>query len=79
VRFDCLSKFKKQPFAQEHFSSKPAKTTKFAIAKTLFKANTGQLPKTNTRAPKIFAVKPGRRAGSRSATSPTRRSRPRAR
>ena len=56
VRFDCLSKFKKQPFAQEHFSSKPAVTKKFAQAKTLFKANAGQLPKDNTRAPKIFVV-----------------------
>jgi purine-nucleoside phosphorylase len=58
VRFDCLSKFKKQPFAQAHYSSKPAKTTKFAAAKTLFKANAGQLPKDNTRPPKIFVVKP---------------------
>lgn len=58
VRFDCLSKFKKQPFAQEHFSSKSANTTKFTQAKTLFKANAGQLPKDNTRAPKIFVVKP---------------------
>ena len=58
VRFDCLSKFKKQPFAQEHFSSKSAKTTKFTQAKALFKANAGQLPKDNTRAPKIFVVKP---------------------
>lgn len=58
VRFDCLSKFKKQAFAQGHFSSEPAKTAKFAQAKTLFKANAGQLPKTNTRAPKIFVTKP---------------------
>jgi purine-nucleoside phosphorylase len=58
VRFDCQSKFKKQPFAQEHFSSKPAVRKKFAQAKTLFKANAGQLPKDNTRAPKIFVVKP---------------------
>jgi purine-nucleoside phosphorylase len=58
VRFDCLSKFKKQPFAQEHFSSKPAVKKKFAQAKTLFKANAGQLPKTNTRPPKIFVVAP---------------------
>jgi purine-nucleoside phosphorylase len=58
VRFDCLSKFKKQPFAQEHFSSRSAVTKKFAQAKTLFKANAGQLPKDNTRAPKIFVVKP---------------------
>ena len=59
VRFDCLSKFKKQPFAQEHFASNSAKTSKFATAKTLFKANAGQLPKDNSRLPKIFVVKPG--------------------
>ena len=58
VRFDCISKFKKEPFAQAHYSSKPARTSKFAAAKTLFKANAGQLPKTNTRPPKIFVVKP---------------------
>lgn len=58
VRFDCTAKFKKQPFAQAHYSSKSAKTTRFAQAKTLFKANSGQLPKDNTRAPKIVAVKP---------------------
>src|SRR6478735_5078168 len=58
VRFVCLSKFKKQPFAQEHFSSKPAVRKKFVQAKTLFKANSGQLPKDNTRAPKIFVTKP---------------------
>lgn len=58
VRFDCTAKFKKQPFAQAHYSSKSAKTTRFAQAKTLFKANSGQLPKENTRAPKIVAVKP---------------------
>ena len=64
VRFDCLSKFKKQPFAQAHYSSQPAKTTKFAAAKTLFKANAGQLPKTNARAPKIFVVKPSQMSSS---------------
>lgn len=58
VRFDCNAKFKKQPFAQAHYSSKSAKTTRFSQAKTLFKANSGRLPKDNTRAPKIVAVKP---------------------
>ncbi|TPQ33528.1 hypothetical protein C2U70_19035 [Bradyrhizobium guangdongense] len=58
VRFDCTAKFKKQPFAQAHYSSKSARTSRFAQAKTLFKANSGQLPKDNTRAPKIVAVKP---------------------
>jgi purine-nucleoside phosphorylase len=58
VRFDCTAKFKKQPFAQDHYSSAAAKKTKFAVAKTLFKANSGQLPKDNTRAPKIVPVGP---------------------
>ncbi|MEJ1970669.1 MAG: hypothetical protein WDN03_18885 [Rhizomicrobium sp.] len=58
VRFDCLSKFKKEPFAQEHYSSKPAATKYFAAAKTLFAANAGQLPKDNARPPKILRVAP---------------------
>jgi purine-nucleoside phosphorylase len=58
VRFDCTAKFKKQPFAQAHFSSVAAKSTKFAKAKALFKANSAQLPKANTRQPKIVKVAP---------------------
>jgi hypothetical protein len=58
VRFDCIAKFKKQPFAQAHYSSSPAKQGKFAVAKTLFKANAAQLPKDNTRPPKIVTVVP---------------------
>jgi purine-nucleoside phosphorylase len=58
VRFDCTAKFKKQPFAQAHFSSVAAKSTKFAQAKKLFKANSAQLPKDNTRQPKIVKVAP---------------------
>jgi nucleoside phosphorylase len=58
VRFDCLSKFKKEPFAQAHYSSVPAKTKFFRTAQSLFKANAGQLPKDNTRAPKIIQVGP---------------------
>jgi purine-nucleoside phosphorylase len=58
VRFDCISKFKKQPFAQAHYSSTAAKSTQFATAQSLFKANSAQLPKDNTRAPKIFRVAP---------------------
>jgi Phosphorylase superfamily len=58
VRFDCISKFKKQPFAQSHYTSTAAKSTKFAEAQTLFKANSAQLPKDNTRQPKIFRVTP---------------------
>ncbi len=56
VRFDCTAKFKSKPFAQFHYSSKPAKTTHFATARALFKVNAPQLPKDNTRLPKIFRV-----------------------
>jgi uridine phosphorylase len=59
VRFDCTAKFKKQPFAQAHFSSVAAKSTKFAQAKKLFKANSARLPPANTRQPKIVKVAPG--------------------
>jgi hypothetical protein len=58
VRFDCISKFKKQPFAQAHYSSVAAKSGQFAKARSLFKANSGQLPKDNTRPPKIVRVAP---------------------
>ena len=58
VRFDCISKFKSEPFAQSHSSSTAAKTKFFATAKSLFKTNAGQLPKDNTRLPKIAVVGP---------------------
>jgi hypothetical protein len=58
VRFDCTAKFKKQPFAQAHFSTAAANSSKFATAKGLFKANSAQLPKDNTRPPKIIKVTP---------------------
>jgi len=58
VRFDCTAKFKKEKFAQANFSSSAAKTARFAQAKALFKANAAQLPKENTRLPKIFRVGP---------------------
>jgi purine-nucleoside phosphorylase len=58
VRFDCISKFKKQKFAKAHYSSTRAKTTKFAEAKSLFKANAAQLPKDNTRPPQIVTAAP---------------------
>jgi Phosphorylase superfamily len=63
VRFDCNSKFKNtkingQPISTAHYSSVAARTTHFAKGKTLFKANAGQLPKDNTRPPKIVRVAP---------------------
>src|SRR5882672_2271524 len=56
VRFDCNTKFKKQPFAQAHYTSSAANATQFGVARSLFKANAGQLPKDNQRLPKIVRV-----------------------
>ena len=64
VRFDCISKFKSEPFHDAHYSSNAPKTTYLATAKTLFKANAGQLPKDNTRPPDIVRVAPGALASS---------------
>ena len=58
VRFDCTSKFKREPFRTANYASVAPKTRYFATAKKLFKANSGQLPKDNTRAPKIVTVAP---------------------
>lgn len=58
VRFDCTTKFKAEPFAQAHYESVAAKTADFATAQSLFKVNAGQLPKDNTRLPKIVTVAP---------------------
>jgi hypothetical protein len=58
VRFDCIAKFKKQPFALKSYASTAAKATHFAAARSLFKANAAQLPKDNTRLPKIVRVAP---------------------
>src|SRR5882762_3730012 len=56
VRFDCTAKFKKQPFAQAHYTSSAANAAHFGTARSLFKANAGQLPKDNPRPPKIVRV-----------------------
>jgi hypothetical protein len=56
VRFDCISKFKREPFAQNHYASGPAKAGYFAAARGLFKANAAQLPKENPRPPRIVRV-----------------------
>jgi nucleoside phosphorylase len=58
VRFDCTSKFKKEPFAKAHYESVKANAAHFRTAKALFKVNAGQLPKDNTRPPKIFHISP---------------------
>jgi hypothetical protein len=59
VRFDCTAKFKSQPFHSDHYSSASASAKYFPIARTLFKANAAQLPKDNTRPPRIVRVAPG--------------------
>ena len=64
VRFDCISKFKSEPFKDAHYSSVSPKTKYLAAAKSLFKANAGQLPKENTRPPNIVRVAPGALASS---------------
>jgi purine-nucleoside phosphorylase len=56
VRFDCTAKFKTAPFRQAHYSTNPPNAKRLATAKKLFKANAGQLPKDNTRPPKIVRV-----------------------
>jgi nucleoside phosphorylase len=58
VRFDCISKFKRESFCQAHYSSNRPETKYFATGKTLFAANAGQLPKDNKRPPKIIRVSP---------------------
>jgi nucleoside phosphorylase len=59
VRFDCTTKFKKEPFHDADFSSHAPNQGHFAKAKDLFAANSGQLPKDNTRPPKIALVPDG--------------------
>ncbi|MGZ5239940.1 MAG: phosphorylase family protein [Caldimonas sp.] len=56
VRFDCTSKFKKEPFALGHYSSVGADATHFESARSLFKTNAARLPQENKRPPKIIRV-----------------------
>jgi hypothetical protein len=58
VTFFCKSKFKSEPFAHAHYTSAPSNSAHFATAKSLFKTNAPQLPKDNTRLPKISRVAP---------------------
>lgn len=53
VRFDCKKWLKSEPFHDANYKDSAPKTKYLAKVKTLFKANTGQLPKDNTRPPKI--------------------------
>ena len=54
VSFDCLKWLKNEPFAQANYHSGRPNTKRFAKAKQLFKANSGQLPPDNKRAPRII-------------------------
>jgi nucleoside phosphorylase len=56
VRFDCTAKFKSKPFRQDHFTSAAVQSTRFAAARKLLDANVEQLPKDNTRKPRIVKV-----------------------
>jgi Phosphorylase superfamily len=63
VRFDCKQKFKNKKvdgksIATAHYASSVPKKKFLAQTKTLFKANSGQLPKDNTRPPKVFQTAP---------------------
>jgi hypothetical protein len=53
VRFDCKKWLKSEPFHDADYKDGAPATKYFAKAKTLFKANAGQLPKDNSRPPKI--------------------------
>ncbi len=64
VRFDCLSKFKDEPFATELFSSRSALSGRFAQAEQLMLTNASQLPPENARPPKIAVTKPADSAAS---------------
>ena len=56
VRFDCQKWLKHKPYVGNHSQSTVPTTTYFAKAKQLFTANAGQLPKENTRKPRIVRV-----------------------
>jgi hypothetical protein len=59
VRFDCIKKFKAEPFHASDFSSSKAKGSVFTKAKKLFAANADQLPPDNTRPPEIVVTNLG--------------------
>ncbi|MDM0112654.1 hypothetical protein QTI66_10880 [Variovorax sp. J22R133] len=56
VRFDCRQKFKGKPFRTDSYSSVAPSRAHMTTARKLFKANAAQLPKDNTRPPKITQV-----------------------
>jgi purine-nucleoside phosphorylase len=58
VRFDCQKWLKGTKYHDASYRSSPSQNKNFAQAKTLFKANSAQLPATNTRQPNIIQVSP---------------------
>jgi hypothetical protein len=58
VRFASRKWLRSAPFHDSSYHDSPAQAKYFSEARTLFKANAGQLPKDNTRAPKIVRVLP---------------------
>jgi purine-nucleoside phosphorylase len=62
VQFDSQKWLTREPFAQEPFSDSKPNTKLFSQAKKLFKANSDQLPKDNTRPP-IIALASGQPSG----------------
>jgi nucleoside phosphorylase len=58
VRFDSQKWLKRADFGEANYHSKASNSQYLAKARSLFKANAGQLPKDNTRAPKIVRVSP---------------------
>jgi hypothetical protein len=57
VRFDCKKWLKGEPFHDASYTAARSNAKHFAQARSLFKANAAQLPKTNTRPPKIIQSK----------------------
>jgi nucleoside phosphorylase len=57
VRFDGIKWLKRAPYHDGIYTSGAPKTRHFAQAKTLFGANAGQLPRDNTRPPKIVRAR----------------------
>jgi hypothetical protein len=53
VRFDCLNWLEREPFHDGTYKNVAANPKYFEKAKKLFKENAGQLPRDNTRPPKI--------------------------
>ena len=57
VRFDCKQWLKADPYHDADYTAGAPRAKYLAKARTLFKANAGQLPKDNPRAPKILRSK----------------------